>query len=161
MQNQHCNDGTMMLMTTPASEAAYVCSEPGLVSPNSASSPPHILLLLLLLLLLHIFSSSSSLWDRILLRRTAPTTRRDTQLDVERRSLLLSRLLSLLSAQSAHSSRCSCRLLIDQTLSASRDLLHVAGRVSSGRQQHGQTSCQDGPRPACQPVCVLAVLAAY
>ena len=108
--------------------------------------------------LLHIFSSSSSLWDRILLRRTAPTTRTDTQLDVERRSLLLSRLLS---AQSAHSSRCSCRLLIDQTLSALRDLLHVAGRVSSGRQQHGQTSCQDGPRPACQPVRLLAVLAAY
>lgn len=151
MQNQHCNDGTMMLMTTPASEAAYVCSEPGLVSPNSASSPLHNLLL-------HIFSSSSSLWDRILLRRTAPTTRTDTQLDVERRSLLLSRLLS---AQSAHSSRCSCRLLIDQTLSALRDLLHVAGRVSSGRQQHGQTSCQDGPRPACQPVRLLAVLAAY
>ena len=119
------------------------------------------LCVLLLLLLLHIFSSSFSLCDRILLRRTAPTTRRDTQLDVERRSLLLSRLLSLLSAQSAHSSRCSCRLLIDQTLSALWDLLHVAGRVSSGRQQHGQTSCQDGPRPACQPVCVLAVLAAY
>ena len=147
MQNQDCNDGTMMLMTTPASEAAYVCSEPGLVSPNPTLRP-----------LLHIFSSSSSLWDRILLRRTAPTTRTDTQLDVERRSLLLSRLLS---AQSAHSSRCSCRLLIDQTLSALRDLLHVAGRVSSGRQQHGQTSCQDGPRPACQPVRLLAVLAAY
>ena len=159
MQNQDCNDGTMMLMTTPASEAAYVCSEPGLVSPNSASSPPHILPLLLLLL--HIFSSSSPLWDRILLRRTAPTTRRDTQLDVERRSLLLSRLLSLLNAQSAHSSRCSCRLLIDQTLSALRDLLHVAGRVSSGLPQHGQTSCQDGPRPTCQPVRLLAVLAAY
>ena len=137
-------------MTTPASEAAYVCSEPGLVSPNPTLRP-----------LLHIFSSSSSLWDRILLRRTAPTTRTDTQLDVERRSLLLSRLLSAQSAQSAHSSRCSCRLLIDQTLSALRDLLHVAGRVSSGRQQHGQTSCQDGPRSACQPLRLLAVLAAY
>ena len=110
MQNQDCNDGTMMLMTTPASEAAYVCSEPGLVSPNSASSPPHILplLLLLLLLLLHIFSSSSPLWDRILLRRTAPTTRTDTQLDVERRSLLLSRLLSLLSLPTAAAAHAGC-----------------------------------------------------
>ena len=84
---------------------------PCVTQPNSASSPPHNLLLLLLLLL-HIFSSSSSLWDRILLRRTAPTTRTDTQLDVERRSLLLSRLLSLPTAAAAHAGCSSIKLSV-------------------------------------------------
>ena len=116
---------------------------PCVTQPNSASSPPHILLLLLTMGQNPPPAHGSDDTDRHTVGRWAPLTAAQS------------------SAQSAHSSRCSCRLLIDQTLSALRDLLHVAGRVSSGRQQHGQTSCQDGPRSACQPLRLLAVLAAY